>query len=161
MKFKLCYFKQRVIVGEMIVKSPWRLWLRTFVAMLRQAWTWACNALRTQGVLRISKPRISELKFLGSSLYLGIPPFKQSQLCFGTGLTGTYPNGHQVLQGNIHFGTARLKTILELLARQKLGTCWAKYPFSRCHQAATSLIGTWQTEFSPRIQRYRRSYNII
>ena len=35
-------------------------------------------------------------------------------------------------QGDIHFGTARLKHFLELPARRRLGTRWAKYLFSRC-----------------------------
>ena len=44
---------------------------------------------------------------------------------------GTLPNGYLVLQGNIHFGTKWFETVLELLARKKLGTHWSKYPFSR------------------------------
>ena len=41
-------------------------------------------------------------------------------------------NGYLALQGNKHVGTARLKHFLEVLARERLGTRWAKYPFSRC-----------------------------
>ena len=41
-------------------------------------------------------------------------------------------NGYLVIQGNIPFGTAPFKQFLELLARKRLGTRWAKYPFSRC-----------------------------
>ena len=50
----------------------------------------------------------------------------------GTGLMGTYLNGHLVLQGNIPLRTSRFKRILKLFARKRLGTRWAKYPFSRC-----------------------------
>ena len=41
-------------------------------------------------------------------------------------------NGYLVLQANIHFRTSQSKHILKLLARKRLGTRWAKYPFSRC-----------------------------
>ena len=41
-------------------------------------------------------------------------------------------NGYLVLQGNMHFRTARSKKFLKLLARKRLGTRWAKYPFSLC-----------------------------
>ena len=41
-------------------------------------------------------------------------------------------NWHLVLQGNIPSRTSQLKHILKLLARERLGTRWAKYPFSRC-----------------------------
>ncbi len=50
----------------------------------------------------------------------------------GTGLMGTYLNGYLALQRNIPSRTAQFKQFLELLARKRLGTHWAKYPFSRC-----------------------------
>ena len=37
-----------------------------------------------------------------------------------------------VLQGKIHPRTAQSKHFLKLLARERLGTRRAKYPFSRC-----------------------------
>ena len=45
---------------------------------------------------------------------------------------GTKLNGYVILQGNIHFRTAQFKHFLNLLARKRLGTRWAKYPFSQC-----------------------------
>ena len=53
---------------------------------------------------------------------------------FGTGLMGTKLNGYLVLQGNIPLRTSPFMHILKLLARNILGTRWAKYPFSRCRQ---------------------------
>ena len=38
-------------------------------------------------------------------------------------------NGYLVLQGKMHLRTAQSKDFLKLLARERLGTCWAKYPF--------------------------------
>ena len=35
-------------------------------------------------------------------------------------------------QGKEHFRTAQLNRFLELLARKRLGTHWAKYQISRC-----------------------------
>ena len=49
----------------------------------------------------------------------------------GAGLTGTWFNGYLVLQGSTHFRTARYKAVLESLARERLGTRWSRYPFSR------------------------------
>ena len=46
---------------------------------------------------------------------------------------GTSLNGSLVLQGNIPLRTSQFKH-LKLLARERLGTRWAKYPFSRCRQ---------------------------
>ena len=40
--------------------------------------------------------------------------------------------GYLVLQGVIPLSTSLFKHFLKLLARKKLGTRWAKYPFSRC-----------------------------
>ena len=41
-------------------------------------------------------------------------------------------NGYLVLHGNIPLRTAQSKHILKLLARERLGTSWAKHPFRRC-----------------------------
>ena len=54
------------------------------------------------------------------------------RLRIGTGFMGTSLNGYLVLQGNIPLRTAQFKHIVKLLARERLGTRWAKYPFSRC-----------------------------
>ena len=40
--------------------------------------------------------------------------------------------GYLALKGNTHLRAASRKLSLELLAREGLGTHWAKYPFSRC-----------------------------
>ena len=56
----------------------------------------------------------------------------------GTGLMGTQLDGYPVLQGNVHFTTAQFNRFLKLLARKKLHTHWAKYPFSQCRIRATA-----------------------
>ena len=40
--------------------------------------------------------------------------------------------GYLVLQANMPVRTSQFQNILKLLARERLGTRWAKYPFSRC-----------------------------
>ena len=54
----------------------------------------------------------------------------------GTGLMGTQLNGYLVLQGNIPFRTAQSKHVVELLARKRRSTRWAKYPFRRCRKGS-------------------------
>ena len=50
----------------------------------------------------------------------------------GKGLMGTQLNGYLVLQGNLNLRTARFEHFPKVLARERLGTRWAKYPCSRC-----------------------------
>ena len=48
---------------------------------------------------------------------------------------GTWLNGYLALQGNTRFIIIRIaesKHVLKLVARKRLGTRWAKYPFSWC-----------------------------
>ena len=49
-----------------------------------------------------------------------------SACLFCTGVMGTWLNGYLVLQGNIPLRTSRFRHIPKLLARERLGTCWAK-----------------------------------
>ena len=55
---------------------------------------------------------------------------------FGNGLMGTELNGYLVLQGNIPLRSSQVK-----LARKRLGTRWAKYPFSRCRGRSPRELG--------------------
>ena len=48
-------------------------------------------------------------------------------------------NGYLAFKGNMHFGAEWFKTILELLARKKLGTVSLKYPFSRRRHTGAAL----------------------
>ena len=50
-------------------------------------------------------------------------------------------NRYLVLQANIHFRSARLKRILKLLERKRLGTRWAEYMFMQCPSV-------WTPEFT-------------
>ena len=52
-------------------------------------------------------------------------------------------NGYLALQGNTPARTSRFEHILKLLARNRLGTHWAKYPFSRCQVCCTCLEAAW------------------
>ena len=51
---------------------------------------------------------------------------------------GTY----LVLQGSIPPRTSQIKHILKQLARERLGTRWAQYPFSRCRIESTAARGS-------------------
>ena len=52
-------------------------------------------------------------------------------LLIGTGFMGTWLNGYLVLQGNIPLRSVETKHVLKLLAGERLGTRWAKYPLAR------------------------------
>ena len=55
----------------------------------------------------------------------------------------TWLNKYLVLQGHhIPFRTSQFEQILKLLARQTLGTRWAKYPFSRCRLTRIAREGS-------------------
>ena len=47
-------------------------------------------------------------------------------------------NGYLVLQGNIPLRTSQLKHVVKLLATERLGIHWAKYPFSRRRKMSRS-----------------------
>ena len=49
----------------------------------------------------------------------------------GTGLMGTWLNGYLALERNVPL-RIQSEHILKLLARKRVGTHWAKYPFSWC-----------------------------
>ena len=63
-------------------------------------------------------------------------------------------NGYLALQGNVHLRTAWFKHLLELPAREGLGTHWAKYPFSQCREIMMHPSTTWRRDFHRR-RRHR------
>ena len=84
-------------------------------------------------VARAAQPGAGPPKLSGASWKGGIegvasePAERPSRAAFRHRL-----HGHLVLQGTVALRTSQSKHILRLLARKRLGTRWAKYPFSWC-----------------------------
>ena len=62
---------------------------------------------------------------------------------WGSASSGCVParhrlNGYLVLKGSIPLRASQLTHIPKLLARKRLGTEWARYPFSRCRPASAA-----------------------